>query len=181
MEKQLSVNSVNVEPLTSEAFEPFGDVIEAKGNAVRINQGRCQKFPHLTKIQIDDDGYVGIHIYHTSAVAMPFTLDLLERHPLGSQSFMPLEKQPFLVVVAEDSSEGVSEERDGDRPDLTTLRCFITNGEQGVTYHPGVWHHPLLSVGQGRSFMVVDRNGPGHNCDEVPFAKDVVYTVEVSL
>ena len=170
MDKQLPIKAVKVEPLTVESFKPFGDVVEARGEAMTINQGRCQKFPHLTEIQTDEQGHVALHIYHTSPIVQPFTLDLLERHPLGSQSFMPLEKQPFLVVVAESAD---------DQPDLTTLRCFLTNGEQGVTYHPGVWHHPLLSVGKGSSYMVVDRNGPGDNCDEVPFAKDVVYTVEV--
>ena len=163
----MQAKTIPVEPLESKHFAPFGDVIEAKGNPHNINQGRCLKFSELSRLETDVDGHVNIHIYHTNSIEKPFTLQLLERHPLGSQCFIPLQKQRFLVVVAEDSC---------DRPNLTTLRCFLSNGEQGVTYKPGTWHHPLLSIDAGAAYLVVDRGGPGKNCDEVLLPTD--FTVE---
>ncbi len=154
----MQVKAIPAEPLNAKTFTPFGEVIEATGSSYVINQGRCRKFPALSQLNTDDDGNINTHIYHTSAIAQPFTLELLERHPLGSQCFMPLQSQRFLVVVAEDNNG---------HPDLTTLRCFISNGEQGVTYQPGTWHHPLLSIDAAAAYLVVDRGGPGKNCDEV--------------
>ena len=82
----------------------------------------------------------------------------MERHPLGSQAFMPLDAQPFIVVVAP-LGEQVAP---GD------LRAFITNGRQGVNYRRGVWHHSLIALNAPARFIVVDRGGPGDNCDVVP-------------
>ena len=175
MDTVLPVEALTVEPLTQAAFAPFGDVVEARDTPLVINQGRCYKYSDLTSVTTDKAGHPSVHILKTSAISQPFKLDLVERHPLGSQTFMPLEKQRFLVVVAESTQpvEG------SDSPDLSTLRCFLTNGSQGVTYRAGVWHHPLLSLDTPSDFLVLDRGGPGHNCDEVPMPEGVRYTVEV--
>jgi ureidoglycolate lyase len=87
-------------------------------------------------------------------------LSLLERHPLGSQAFMPLSQLPYLVVVAPPA--------DASRPDLAHLRCFATGPGQGVNYAAGTWHHPLLALQAECDFLVVDRGGAAsdHNCDE---------------
>ncbi|UYM16747.1 ureidoglycolate lyase [Endozoicomonas euniceicola] len=171
MDTVLTAQALAAEPLTQAAFAPFGDVVEARGIPLVINQGRCYKYCDLTSVSTDRDGHSSVHIFKTSAIRQPCKLDLFERHPLGSQTFMPLEKQRFLVVVAESS--------DSDEPDLSTLRCFLTNGSQGVTYRAGVWHHPLLSLDIPSDFLVLDRGGPGHNCDEVPMPEGAHYTVEV--
>ncbi|MGI9280498.1 MAG: ureidoglycolate lyase [Endozoicomonas sp.] len=168
----LTTRALPVEPLTAESFKPFGDVIEACGDAMIINQGRCHKFNDLTRIATDAEGEVAIHIYHTEAIRQPYPLDLLERHPLGSQAFIPLEKQPFFIVVAPDNHQ---------KPDFNKIRCFAADGSQGINYHPGTWHHPLLSVGQGISYLVVDRTGSGHNCDEVLIPEHLSLTVGASL
>ena len=170
MDTVLTAQALTVEPLTQAVFAPFGDVVEARDIPLVINQGRCYKYCDLTSVSTDKDGHSSVHILRTSAISQPYKLDLVERHPLGSQTFMPLEKQRFLVVVAESS--------DSDEPDLSTLRCFLTNGSQGVTYRAGVWHHPLLSLDIPSDFLVLDRGGPGHNCDEVPMPEGVYYTVE---
>jgi ureidoglycolate lyase len=82
---------------------------------------------------------------------------MMERHPLGSQAFVPLSGKPYLVVVAPA----------GDPPDVAALRVFLARGDQGVNYAPGVWHHPLLALDAVCDFLVVDRSGTTPNCDEV--------------
>ncbi|MEX0759344.1 MAG: ureidoglycolate lyase, partial [Tistlia sp.] len=84
-------------------------------------------------------------------------IDLLERHPLSSRAFMPLGGRPWLVVVA-------------DTPRAETCRAFRVRGDQGVQYHPGVWHHPLLVLDEPQDFLVVERAGPGTNLEEVRLA-----------
>ncbi len=168
MPTTLTTRALPIEPLSAGSFKPFGDVIEACGDAMVINQGRCHKFNQLTQIETDANGEVSIHIYHTEAIRQPYRLDLLERHPLGSQAFMPLEKQQFYIVVAPDKNQ---------EPDFDNIRCFVTNGSQGINYHPGTWHHPLLSVDQGISYLVIDRTGSGHNCDEVQIPEQLSVTV----
>jgi ureidoglycolate lyase len=95
---------------------------------------------------------------------LPFKIRLLERHPLGSQAFYPLHKRPFPVVVA----------LAGDNPGLTDLRVFLSNGRQGVNIHPGVWHHYQLSLEQDSDYIVIDRAGPGDNCDEYQLKEAVL-------
>ena len=172
MDKEIPAQMLKVEVLTREAFEPFGDVLETRNTPVVINQGRCQKYSDLTSVNTDDQGYTTMHIYKTAPIGLSYQLDLLERHPLGSQTFMPLAGQRFLIVVASGSSDSTT-------PDLSSIRCFLTNGKQGITYHPGVWHHPLLSVDDGEEYLVIDRKGPGDNCDEVLMSAAQQYIVEV--
>lgn len=172
MDKEIPAQTLKVEVLTREAFEPFGDILEIRDNPWVINQGRCQKYSDLTSVTTDDQGYATMHIYKTARIRQAYQLDLLERHPLGSQTFMPLAGQRFLVVVAAGSS-------DAEKPDLSSIRCFLTNGKQGITYHPGVWHHPLLSIDSGEEYLVIDRKGPGDNCDEVLIPSEQHLIVEV--
>lgn len=168
MDKEIPAQTLKVEVLTREAFEPFGDVLEARGTPIVINQGRCRKYSNMTAVETDGQGYATMHIYKTDRIDSSYELDLLERHPLGSQTFMPLAGQRFLIVVADSAS-------DGKTPDLSSIRCFLSNGNQGITYHPGVWHHPLLSVDDGEDYLVIDRKGPGENCDEVPMPAEQRY------
>jgi ureidoglycolate lyase len=86
---------------------------------------------------------------------MPLTIKMLERHPLGTQLFMPLHAEPFLVVVAPV----------GEAIDPATVRAFLTNGRQGISYGRGVWHHPLIAFSTTSEFLVIDRAGKGANCD----------------
>ncbi|MCY1176174.1 Ureidoglycolate lyase [compost metagenome] len=82
---------------------------------------------------------------------------MMERHPLASQAFVPLSGRAYLVVVAPA----------GPAPQVEDLRVFLARGDQGVNYAPGVWHHPLLALDEVSDFLVIDRGGPGDNCDEV--------------
>ncbi|CAG0910305.1 unnamed protein product [Cyprideis torosa] len=147
---------LSVERLTAEAFADFGDVIETEGRDwFPINQGSTQRFHNLADVQVGD-GWALISIFRATPLPLPLSIELMERHPLGSQAFIPLDERPFLVVVAprgEFNNSG--------------LRCFVTQGRQGVNYAPGVWHHPVIALDAVSDFLVVDRGGEGNNCEEV--------------
>lgn len=148
------------QPLTAEAFAAFGQVIECAGHAgYAINEGSSQRFTDLAQLEADAEGRLALSIFRAEARRAPFALHCLERHPLGSQAFMPLNGQAFLVVVAES-------EPDATRPAPETLRLFVSNGQQGINFRRGVWHHPLLALSAG-DFLVADRLGPGENCEAV--------------
>lgn len=152
--------TLTIEPLTAEAFRPFGDVIDiATARHFTINEGFAERYDNLARIDVAREaGYPRLSIFRAKPRSLPFALSLLERHPLGSQAFVPMSPQPYLVVV----SEGA------DAPDLASIRCFRAASGQGVNYAPGTWHHPLLAFAVC-DFVVVDRGGPEDiaNCDEV--------------
>jgi len=147
-----------VEPLAAAAFAPFGEVIETVGARCRyaINDGTAERFHDLARIEVGAQGRPLVSIFRGQPRNFPFTVALLERHPLGSQAFMPLAGQDYLVVVAPPAAE----------PDPASIRCFRASHGQGVNFAPGVWHHPLLTLDRVGDFLVIDRGGPGENCDE---------------
>jgi ureidoglycolate lyase len=151
------------EPLTAEAFAPFGRVIEASDEAVKldINQGHAVRYDRLAEIDVADESGTGaISLFRAKPLAEA-VLRVFERHPLGSQTFVPLSGQPYLVAVAPAGEF-----------DPAQIRLFRAEGHQGVHYHKGVWHHFLLVLDAGSDFLVVDRAGPGDNCEEVEIAPD---------
>lgn len=153
-------------PLTADAFAPFGDVIQTEGaQHFSINGGNTERFHDLARIEPGQEGRAIVSIFRGQARSYPFPIAMVERHPLGSQAFMPLNGRPYLVVVAESLA-------DGGGPGA--LHAFVARGDQGVNYAPGVWHHPLLAVGEVSDFLVIDRQGSGHNCDEVPLDEPVL-------
>ncbi|MFT3811886.1 MAG: ureidoglycolate lyase [Acidovorax sp.] len=150
---------LRVQPLTAAAFADFGDVIDSEGHApLPINNGMTERYHALARVETGEEGHALINLFHGLPYALPLRLTEMERHPLGSQAFVPLEPQPFVVVVAPA----------GERVEPGDLRAFITNGRQGVNYRSGVWHHSLIALGGPARFLVVDRGGPGDNCDVVP-------------
>lgn len=143
------------QPLTAAAFAPYGDVIEAVGDpSFFINAGKCGRFHDLANTDFRT-GKAGISLAHGTPYETPLSLAMIERHPLGSQMFMPLNDAPFLVVVS-----------DGPK---ATPKAFITNGAQGVNYHRGTWHGVLTPIGAPQPFLMVDRIGEGNNLDEYFF------------
>jgi ureidoglycolate lyase len=150
-------------PLTREAFAPFGDVIETEdAESYLINEGTTERFHDLAKVELGG-GRALINIFRAQPRPSPIAIRMMERHPLGSQAFIALERRPFLVVVAPR----------GAPPEGAALKAFITDGNQGVNYHPGVWHHPVLALVQETDFLVIDRGGLGANCDEVPLPEGI--------
>jgi ureidoglycolate lyase len=155
---------LRAEPLTREAFAPFGEVVDARGlTGVAINDGQALRFDDFAAIDVaTGGGHPRLAIFQVKAVAPPLALRLLERHPLGTQAFVPWAGHRFVVVVA-------SPELRPDELEPARLRAFVTDGRQGTNYRRGTWHHPLLAL-DGGEFLVLDRGGPGKNGEEVAFS-----------
>jgi ureidoglycolate lyase len=148
--------TLTAEPLTAAAFARFGDVIEAGGEpTVLINRGMCGRFHDLAAVDFGPGGRAGISLFRGKPYPLPLRLDMVERHPLGSQAFLPLSGDPYLVVVAEDV---------GGQP--VRPCAFLAGPEQGVNYHRGTWHGVLTPIGRTALFAVVDRIGEGANLEE---------------
>lgn len=146
------------EPLTRAAFAPFGDVIEAEGAAgYPINEGTTFRFHDLARVDVGDARPI-VSIFRGQPRPPPLAVRMLERHPLGSQAFMPLQPRDWFVVVAPP----------GEVPEPERLRAFRASGSQGVNYAPGVWHHPLLVLWPDSDFLVIDRAGED-NLEEFSF------------
>ncbi len=167
------MNILKVEPLTAEAFADFGDVIETGRNkSFEINYGMADRYHALAKVDTGSgDGYPVISLVDSKKFKMPQKVKIVERHPLGSQAFIPRDKIPFIVVVA----------KAGDNIQANQLHAFITNGEQGINYYPGTWHGLLLTPFDAMSFICVDRDGAGENCEEFHFSDQDQYTLGMNL
>jgi ureidoglycolate lyase len=153
-------------PLTARDFTPFGDVIEASDAAEQrsINAGHSTRFHDLARLTLDAEGGTPcLSIFRTTPLPQPLHLTMMERHPLSSQAFHPLGPHPYLVVVAPPGEFR-----------LDAVRAFLARPGQGVNYHPGTWHHFNLALGGPSDFLVVDRDGPGTNCDEITLAEPMV-------
>jgi len=146
------------EPLTPGSFAPFGDVIEAAaGRVAAMNAGRFERFHDLCDVDPGDDGRVAVSIARCRLITdLPYRIELVERHPLGSQAFIPLTPCRLLVVVAPPADTVVASD----------LRAFVSNGHQGINYRRGTWHMPLIAFEAGQEFLVIDRAGGEANCDE---------------
>ena len=156
---------LTIEPLSAAAFHPFGDVIEVSDAArhFSINDGYARRYHDLANVEVVGVGARAmISIFRAKPRVLPMRVHVLERHPLGSQAFMPLSALPYLVVVAEAGPE----------PVMANIRCFRAASGQGVNYARGTWHHPLIALERTCVFLVIDRGGPASeaNCDEFPLA-----------
>ncbi|MGB0439392.1 MAG: ureidoglycolate lyase [Paracoccaceae bacterium] len=154
--------TIRLQPLTQDAFALFGDVLEATGTPDKIiNQGMCGRFHDRATLDVTD-GRAGISLFKSQPRSLPFALDMVERHPDGSQAFVPMSMDPFVVVVAPDEAG---------TPGLP--RAFLTTPGQGINFHRGVWHGVLTPLHAPGLFAVVDRIGDGPNLQEhwfeVPF------------
>lgn len=142
-------------PLTAAGFAPFGDVLEAAGPPDRmINAGLCARYHDRARLDFGV-GRAGISLFLAEPQALPHRFDLVERHPEGSQAFLPMTQHPFLVIVAPD---------EGGRPGRP--RAFLTAPGQGVNLARGTWHGVLTPLAAPGLFAVIDRIGPGANLEE---------------
>jgi ureidoglycolate lyase len=151
-----------LDPLTRDAFAPFGDVISLDGaRHFAINGGTTERFHDLAKIDLGAaDGRALVNVFRGQPRALPFEVTMMERHPHGSQAFIPLSGGRYLVVVA---PAGPFDER--------RLRAFAVAGGVGVNYARGVWHHPLIALDTVADFLVIDRGGSLPNCDEIELSE----------
>ena len=158
---------LKIEALSQTAFAPFGDVLETGRSdhpTYPINDGFTQRYHALSDVGIEGQGAI-ISIFETKSFGLPLQIKMLERHPFGSQSFMPIGEnagQSFFVVVAEGETA----------PDPATLRAFLVEPGQGVNFHAGVWHHPNIVRSGAQQFLVVDRADPASNLEEFFFPKE---------
>lgn len=152
-------------PLTAEAFAPFGDVMEVEGEPDKIiNQGMCGR--HHDKAKLDfGEGRAGISLFDAKARSFPYSVDMVERHPLGSQAFIPLDGVPMLIIVADDEAG---------KP--VNLKAFISQPGQSINLYRGTWHGVLAPLGKPGRYAVVDRIGDGTNLEEHWFSEP--WTVE---
>lgn len=151
--------SIYIEPLTPEAFAPYGDVIDTRGEpTVMINNDRCARYSDRATISYDETGRMGISVFEGQPYSLPHTLPLVERHPHGSQAFIPMSDAPFLVIVAGDSNG-------------TPIApvAFLTERQQGVNIHRGVWHGVLTPLNDPAVFAVFDWIDERSNLEEYSF------------
>lgn len=149
------MTAIKTRPLTASDFAPFGDVLEVAGDPDKIiNQGMCGRYHDRAALDFGPEGRAGISLFSAQARSLPYTLDLLERHPDGSQAFLPMHQNPWLVIVAEA----------GTRPGA--IHAFLAAPGQGINLHRGTWHGVLTPLHAPGLFAVVDRIGPGGNLEE---------------
>lgn len=152
---------IRAQPLTAAAFAPFGDVLDAAGTPDRlINQGLCERFHDRARLDFGADGRAGISIFNALPRALPYRLEMVERHPDGSQAFVPMTEHPFLVITAPDGNGTPG-----------TPRAFLTRPGQGINLHRGIWHGVLTPLHRPGLFAVIDRIGPTPNLQEHWFAQ----------
>ena len=149
---------VSIEPLIAEAFQPFGDVLDISGAPDRmINQGLCGRYHDRARLEFLD-GRAGVSLFNAEPRTLPYRLEMVERHPDGSQTFIPMTQKPFLVIVAPDTAQG---------PGLP--RAFRTAPGQAINFLRNTWHGVLTPLTAPGLFAVVDRIGPGANLEEFWF------------
>ena len=152
-----AMKTLTPQPLTAKAFAPFGDVRAANGDFRLINAGLCRRHHDRATLDFGSDGRAGISIFQAEPRALPYDFDLIERHPDGSQAFIPMTGDPFLVIVAQSSK--------------ATPQVFLTDGAQGVNLHRGTWHGVLTPLHAPGLFAVVDRIGPTPNLEEYRYSE----------
>ncbi|MEO0547627.1 MAG: ureidoglycolate lyase [Pseudomonadota bacterium] len=165
----MSDRTLQAQPLTADSFAAFGEVIETPGaRQIAINRGKCIRHHALATAQLRGPGSsVVISIFSASAYPLPHVLDLVERHPLGSQAFYPLGFDPWLVTVCSDENGMPG-----------SPHAFLAAPDQGINIFPNTWHGVLTPLGSASDFLVVDRAGGGENLEE--FAIDQPWMVEVA-
>ena len=146
--------TVNPKLITKENFSKFGDVITTDNiKPLEINEGYAKRFDGIANLNTSkDNGETTICIFSALKRSFPMKIDMMEKHPLGSQAFVPMKETTFLVFVAPE----------GDKPNLSKAEAFIVPPGIGVNYNPGTWHFPLIST-EDMNFLVVDRKGSGDN------------------
>lgn len=167
----MSEKIINVVPqqLTAENFAVYGDVISVSESAEHfaINDGHTMRYHDLAEVDVtEQQGTTLLNIFRSTPLAFPLPIEMMERHPLGSQAFIPMSNQPYVVVVAPSGEL-----------DTSKIEVFLASNKQGVNYHKGTWHHFCLALNEVSDFLVVDRGGKGDNCDVEKLDGSLVITL----
>ena len=150
----MSIINIIPKKITKENFSLFGDIISTRSaKPIDINAGYAKRFDDLANINTyKDNGKTIVSIFSAKKRNFPMKIDMMEKHPLGSQAFIPMKETTFLVLVAPEN----------DKPDLNKIESFIVPSGVGINYKPGIWHFPLIAT-EDMNFLVVDRKGAGEN------------------
>ena len=140
--------------ITNKNFKKFGEVISTKKiKPININNGYAKRFDNLCKINTSlKKGNTIMNIFSARKRKFPLNIKMMEKHPLGSQAFIPMKETKFLVFVAPK----------GKKPNVKKMESFIIPKQTGINYKPGIWHFPLIST-KNMNFLVIDRKGMGNN------------------
>ena len=157
--------TVEPKPINKENFSKFGELVTTEGlKSIDINNGYAKRFQEAVKLDtLQDRGETTISIFSALKRTFPMKIDMMEQHPLGSQSFIPMKETTFLVLVAPKS----------DKPDLNKIESFIIPPGVGINYKSGTWHFPLIST-EDMNFLVIDRKGSGNNLKIENLDKDQI-------
>ena len=151
--------------ITRDNFSEYGDLISSNDiDPIDINAGYAKRFDNLANINTSkDDGKTIISIFSALKRVFPMKIDMMEKHPLGSQTFMPMKETTFLCFVAPPEES----------PEINKIQSFIIPPKTGINYKPGVWHFPLIST-EDTNFIVIDRKGSGENLIIHKFEKEKI-------
>lgn len=168
----MSPSVVRARPLTVEGFAPWGDVVSAglrAGSAA--NQGTAVRFDRCARLSSTRPGAApNLAVFRSAPQPLPLTVRLLERHPCSTQAFLPMRCARFLVIVAPTRPDGA--------PDAARLEAFVCGPAQGINYHPGVWHHPIVALDAPADFaMLAWEDGGAEDCVEHPLDEPLIVDV----
>ena len=140
--------------MTKDNFSMFGDMISTENiKPIEINNGYANRFDDIAKIDTaNNNGETTISIFSALKRSFPMKIDMMEKHPLGTQAFIPMKETTFLTLVAPE----------GKKLEMDKIESFVVPKGKGVNYKTGIWHFPLIST-EDMDFLVVDRKGPGEN------------------
>tara|TARA_B100001123_G_C14721831_1_gene793401 strand:+ start:68 stop:562 length:495 start_codon:yes stop_codon:yes gene_type:complete len=146
-------------------FAIYGDLISTSDvNPMDINAGYAKRFDNLANLStLKDDGKTIVSIFSALKRTFPMTIDMMEKHPLGSQAFIPMKNTTFLCFVAPP----------GESPEVNKIQSFVIPPQTGINYKPGIWHFPLIST-ENTNFLVIDRKGKGENLVVHKFVKEKI-------
>ena len=158
--------TIEPKPIDKENFSKFGELVTTEGlKSVGINNGYAKRFEEAVKLDTRQDrGETTISIFSALKRNFPMKIDMMEKHPLGSQAFIPMKETSFFAFVAPK----------GNRPNLKKIKSFIIPKQTGINLNPGIWHFPLIST-KNMNFLVIDRKGKGKNLIIHKFKKENIY------
>ncbi len=156
---------IKAKKITKKNFSKFGQIIDtSKKNPININNGYAKRFDNLINVDTSKKrGKTIVSIFNAKKRKFPMKIDMMEKHPLGSQAFIPMEDTKFLIFVAPK----------GDKPNINKIQSFVVPRQTGINYKTGIWHFPLIST-KNMNFLVVDRKGKGKNLVIHKFKKDKI-------
>lgn len=166
------MRTVRAQPLTPDAFAPFGDVVSAGLRAgSSANQGTAVRFDWSAALENRRAGAKpNLAVFRSTPQPLPFRVKLLERHVHSTQTFLPMACSRFLIVVAPSLQGG--------EPDVEKLQAFVCTKGQGINYKPSTWHHPIIALDEPAEFaMLAWEDGTAGDCEERPLTSQLELTI----